>query len=58
MNVTKADKKKPRLQSCLNSILNFDADEEMFKSAEIESGNKKFIKKGKKKGRKHFKSRR
>lgn len=56
MNLSKVDKKKPRMESGLNSILE---DTEMFNSAEKESrgGRGKFSKGGKGKKGKKFKRR-
>ena len=50
MSLSRADKKKPRIQSGLKNILDFD-DAEMFRSAEAESKGKKG-KKGMAKGKK------
>jgi len=59
MTNSKQDKKKQRVSSGFNSIMNFD-DEEMIRSAEKERGGGGGLKKGKgkkgKKGKKKFKS--
>jgi hypothetical protein len=51
MSLGKSERKKPKIQSGLNSILDFD-DAEMFRSAEAESSRKRG-KKGNLKGKKN-----